>query len=286
MKFIVITCVYNAAEWIARNVRSLKIQDNANFHSIIIDDVSDDSTADVAIREIDSDPRFTLIRNTEKKYCLRNTFEGIAAARPAADDVILLVDGDDWLPHERVLTRLASVYSDPTCWLTHGSCALADAGAIQHHDCQPYPEELLRSGQIRPHAWRGQHLRTFRYALWQKIPEQEFSISQAEVDNATRRALLSGRLPAWFNWRRIQARDLHESSGRFVRRATDKAMMYPLFELAGTHTRFISEILYIFNFARRPLPYDRSDISGKWFPRLTRDVLAHRPRQHQQLKIL
>jgi len=283
VKFIVITCVCNAEEWIARNVQSLKAQANKNFRSIIIDDVSADSTRDVAIREIAGDSRFTLIRNTEKKYCLRNTVEGIAAAGPAADDVILLVDGDDWLPNEHVLTRLATVYSDPECWLTHGSCAHADAGGKQHPDCQPYPEEVLRSGQIRRHAWRGQHLRTFRHALWQKIPEQEFAISQMEVDSAARRALLSGRLPAWYNWRKIQARDLHESSGRYVRRATDKAMMYPLFELAGTHTRFINEVLYIFNFARRPLPYERRDISGKWFPRLTRDVFAHRPRQHQQL---
>ncbi len=283
MNYIIITCVCNAEEWIARNIQSLKFQTARNFRCVIIDDLSTDATVAIAVREIAGDARFTLIRNTEKKYCLRNTVEGVTAANPAVEDVILLVDGDDWLPHERVLERLHKEYADPDCWMTYGSCAHIDAGGVRHPDCQPYPDDVLRIGRIRRHIWRGHPLRTFRYSLWQYIPQIEFAITQTEIDGAVRRALLTGSLRSWFNWRKVQARDLHESSGQYVRRATDKAMMFPLLELSGHHARFINEVLYIFHYSPRPLPYDRKDISGRWFPRLTREVLIHRPRRHQPL---
>jgi|SRR5579859_186704 len=83
----------------------------------------------------------------------------------APDDIVLSVDGDDWLAHDRVAEVVSLHYANPDVWLTYGSYAHADG---RPGICRAYDDEDYRGSQ-----WRASHLKTFRAALFQKIREED-----------------------------------------------------------------------------------------------------------------
>ena len=88
----------------------------------MIDDVSDDNSLDKAISAVGDDPRFNIVTNKEKQYALKNISVAIDTIKdPKGNDVIILLDGDDWLASSLVLSRLNEEYSNKECLVTYGS---------------------------------------------------------------------------------------------------------------------------------------------------------------------
>ena len=52
---------------------------------------------------------------------MENTIRAIRRSRAEPDDVIVILDGDDWLITDRALERIALEHEDDDCWLTYGS---------------------------------------------------------------------------------------------------------------------------------------------------------------------
>src|ERR1700678_563618 len=91
-----------------------------------------------------------------------NLYDSVRVLEP--DDVVVQLDGDDWLAHDRVLERVADIYEDPDVWLTYGSLMMSD-GTYRFDINAPYaPGEDVRTA-----PWRCSHLKTFRAGLFQRI---------------------------------------------------------------------------------------------------------------------
>ena len=52
MKFSIITCTRNNAQWLSKHIESVRNQTYKNFEHIIIDDASTDSSIDVLKQEV------------------------------------------------------------------------------------------------------------------------------------------------------------------------------------------------------------------------------------------
>lgn len=119
--FVIITASYNNSEWLERNLNSIFAQNYNNWHLVYIDDCSTDGTADGVQAHIDKQgksDKVTLIRNAQRHGHMYNQYHAIGAV--AADKVIVIVDGDDWLAHNDVLSYLNSIYQSQDVWLTYG----------------------------------------------------------------------------------------------------------------------------------------------------------------------
>jgi glycosyltransferase involved in cell wall biosynthesis len=145
-------------------------------------------------------------RQETPKTHSENLYDAVKGLHP--DDVVIQLDGDDWLPHAHVLEQIASIYEDPEVWLTYGSFATTD-GAYASNNAPYAPHEDIRTA-----AWRCSHLKTFRAGLFQ----------------------------------RINPEDLKLPDGTFTGRAVDHATMFPMVEMAGwDRTRWVKDVLYIYN---------------------------------------
>ena len=102
-------------------IKSVQLQDYKDFECILIDDISTDKSAYMAEKEIADDDRFTVVKNEEKKYVLRNISDAISLSEPSKDDIIVILDGDDWFARRDALSILSEVYNKDNCWLTYGS---------------------------------------------------------------------------------------------------------------------------------------------------------------------
>ncbi len=278
MKFHIITAMYNVEEWIEENIQSIKDQSFKNFQVVLVDDMSTDRTVELIKNAIRDDSRFQLIINKEKKFKTRNVVEAINASNPDDDDIIILVDGDDRLASKEILKKLIDTYQSQNCWMTYGS--YANNEGIRSKNCYPYDINTIKENSFREKKWIASHLKTFKYKLWKKLDMNIFHITDNEIHKALIRSLMKLQFRHWYHWKNIKAKDLHDTSGKYIKRIDDKAFSYPMLEMSGDRAFFIEEVLYIFNTERTP--YNGPDQnygknkSEKWHTRLIRDNLIHK----------
>ena len=103
------------------------------------------------------------------------------AAPFAPDDIIVLVDMDDYLAHPNVLERVAEEYE------AGADCSY---GSYKFHGGGKWHQESYPVGcNYRTHPWRCSPLRTFRYELFEPRPER-FIMDGEWIRKATDVALM------------------------------------------------------------------------------------------------
>ncbi len=176
IKFVV--CVWNAEKYIKNCIRTLKSQKDTDFKVYLIDDMSTDTTVEVIKSLIEGDERFNLIINQEKKFKLKNLDDLITTFDD--EDIVIELDGDDFLLNPNVVGDIRKVYSDKKVWLTNGSFMYTNGDPGFSQKCNP--------NTVRRDAFRFSHLRTWKTFLWKSIPKDylrddngEFFKSAADV---------------------------------------------------------------------------------------------------------
>jgi hypothetical protein len=225
--FVVVIPSFNNAPWCRQNLESVLNQEYPRFRVVYVDDASTDDTPRLVAEYLAESAqafRVEFHRNEARLGPLANTDRAVRSCDPS--EVVVLVDGDDFLAHRRVLTRLNTIYQDPDVWLTWGQFTKFPRG--EEGFCAPIPSEVVSANAFRDHTFVSSHLRTFYAGLYQ----------------------------------RIRAVDLKNSDGQFFTIAGDVAQMFALQEMAGPHGRFVVEVLYRYN-RENPLNDDKLDRAGQ-----------------------
>lgn len=210
---VVIIPSYNNKFWFQKNLSSVFMQNYKNYRVIYIDDTSNDMTGELVekyIKAFNKNDIVTLIKNKERKGALQNLYYAIHSCDPKS--IIVTLDGDDFFAHENVLTYLNNVYDDPNVWMTYGQFMYYPSDSPGW--AQQIPKEVIEKNSFRDHTWCSTHLRTFYAGLFQKIKKEDF---------------------------------IYE--GKFYPMAWDLGFMFPMLEMAGHRSKFIPEVLYIYNTA-------------------------------------
>lgn len=209
-RMIVITPFRNAGDSLRKCLESLCAQDYRNYQIILVDDASTDNSCSYIPA---GDARIRLVTNEERKGGAWNIHHAITNyCEP--DDIVVCVDGDDWLADEQVLVHINQVYNDYDCWVMYGQFQAPDGTPGFSY---PFYSELDFSALRK--SWRTSHLRTFRAGLF-------FSIADQDPDYAC----------------------LKDDKGRWLTSAVDAALMFPILEMAGfRRVVFNDKVLYIYN---------------------------------------
>jgi hypothetical protein len=210
--FKIIIPVYNASSWISNCVSSVLEQEYSNYECVVCDDISTDDTYETALSLIEGVDNCRVIKNTEKKFALKNIYDAIALTNPSPSDVIVVLDGDDWFSTRFVLGNLSSKYSQKGCWMTYGSFVEYPTARIGA-EATSYGESTIKNNSFRKDAWRASHLKTFKFGLWDRVKKE----------------------------------DLLDDDGDFYEMTYDQAMMLPMLEMSGERSLYIPEITYVYN---------------------------------------
>jgi glycosyltransferase involved in cell wall biosynthesis len=216
--FLIIVPVYNAVEYIGKCLDSIFSQNYKEFRVVVIDDCSDDGTIEVV-------KKYPVDIYINKQHMGTGLVGMIEAIRifGKEEDIIVEVDGDDWLAGDFVLSYLNDVYQDDV-WLTYGQYSPL-SGKYKNYCCDlldikvkneigEWVDRPQHSYNYRESGiWVTSHLRTFKKWLWDKIDDNDF----------------------------------RDENGEYLKFACDAAAMYPMIEMAGIHIKFIDKVLYIYN---------------------------------------
>jgi glycosyltransferase involved in cell wall biosynthesis len=164
---IIVTTLYNCEPYIEQCLASIMGQTYTNFKCYITDDLSTDNSKNVVKEMIKGDDRFILIENTEKLYQPGN-YDQVIRNNPDIDDneVVVEIDGDDWLPDGKTLERINEVYSDDNVWIANGSFRYSD-GSLG------FSSRQKNISNLRFERFTASHIRTWRAFLWRKIKQED-----------------------------------------------------------------------------------------------------------------
>lgn len=210
----VIVPSYNCIDYIGRCLDSLHKQTYSLFRAVVIDDASTQPGYAELTKHLCDQYDFMYHRNDVNLKCPYNLKLGVELLDQynlADDEVIFLLDGDDFLP-ENALERIADVYTDPSVWLTYGNYKPHPRNTGQTL-AQEYPEDIRKRRNFRTAPSYFNHPITFRKFLWDQLEDK----------------------------------DLQTSTGKWFTGGYDRVIMAPFLEMACNNYRFINETLYYYN---------------------------------------
>lgn len=184
-----IVCGYKCEEYLGKCLASIHMQSYRNFH---------------ITARITGEPH--------REYLVENTVKAIAECGAEREDIIALIDADDYLCDEDAFQIVVDAYAEnKALLLTYGSYVNLSTNERGKFGGAYQPGENVRTS-----SWRCSHLKTFKKKLWDELM-LDVSVFRGE-------------------------------SGEYFKCCADRAMMIPMMEMAG-HDRMahIETILYCYN---------------------------------------
>ena len=150
MNLSVIIPAYNAAETLEETIKSLQAQTLPNWEAIIIDDGSQDETAEIATKLALEDNRLRVISQGNGGVCVARN-RGI---QEAGFDWLLFLDADDWISPQYVEKMTAAIAADPSLDIIHcGWTRVTPDGTLSGEKyVDPVTDLFLQSTRTCPFA--------------------------------------------------------------------------------------------------------------------------------------
>lgn len=218
-KFIIISTVYNKSKWVRFNVNSIKQQSYSNYMAVYGYDKSTDDTLEHLTDAVKDDDSFLIFHNPNPG-CFLNCFMGTynhlkETGQIQPDDIIVEIDGDDWLLHPFVLQYLNQVYQNDNIWMTYGQYIHYPSGELGGHYYLHLDDTVDTTNSYRTNTFPYSHLKTYKAFLLDKINDDDITDPE---------------------------------TGKYFNAAADFALCMPLVEMAGKSRIFrVDEPLYVYN---------------------------------------
>jgi glycosyltransferase involved in cell wall biosynthesis len=219
LPLVMLVCSYNNAPWVTKNLDSIFSQEYTNFRVLYYDDASEDDTVTQVLEYIEQHnlhDKIELMVNGQRQRKLYNIYNAFHSCED--NEIIVQLDGDDWLAHNKVLTKLNAIFKNPNIWFSYGQYKQYPSGQMGY--CKEIPQSIKREGSFKKKSGGGgaSHIKAF-YAWLAKAIKLENLITENIQ-----------------NW-----------SGQFYPAANDSATVYPMLEMSREHIYFNPEVLYIYN---------------------------------------
>ena len=201
-----ISPTYNASFHLRELYDSLKEQTNENWRWVILNDMSNDDTYDIAKKiEIEDElKRVTVVNHTEKKFALKGIFDHLIDDF-SPECIIAIIDGDDALCNEGTVEVILKEYNNNTSldalWTAHSW----DINGMN------ISKEIPTNLNPYQYPWVSSHLKTFKLDVFKKISRENFL----------------------------------DLEGNWFERGYDQALYLPILHLAKEH-KFLNEICYLY----------------------------------------
>ncbi|WP_068467900.1 glycosyltransferase family 2 protein [Candidatus Protochlamydia phocaeensis] len=213
-QFKIVVPSFNSVNFIPKTLASIESQTNKNYQVCVIDDCSTLEKQREIISEFCQRNQWKSIFHTKNEGALAGIVEAIHSLNCQDDDVIVMLDGDDWLYDEHVLEKLDKIYTEEDVYLTWGQFQTYPPNCIKMNYALPIPEIVIEQQLYREIVDIFGHLKTYKYRLFREIKDEDLRDPQ---------------------------------TGEYFRVSWDKALMYPMLEMAGYKVRFVPDLLYVYN---------------------------------------
>jgi glycosyltransferase involved in cell wall biosynthesis len=196
-------------EYIGKSLSSLKAQTFRHWEAYVTIDPYGDRTFEKAVETKAGDERINITCNDRPLYSMANLVRAIERSCAQPEDIIVILDGDDWFYTKYALQIINDTYAKHDCWMTYGSWV----SNVEHVPGRlPAYEES--TADFRRAKWLATAMRTWKKWLWDLIDDK----------------------------------DLRDENGEYFSVVEDLAVMFPMLEMSGiSRVKHIPDILILYN---------------------------------------
>lgn len=212
-QFKIVVPSFNSVNYIGKTLASIELQTFKDFQVCVIDDASTIKEQRTIISDFCQRNGWKAQFHDKNYGALYGLIKALRDFQCDDDDVVVVLDGDDWFAHENALLRLHREYVEHDISMTWGQCERFPPGNPPMKFAQPVPDMVVEQKLYRDIPYVFWHPCTFKYYLWRHIKDE----------------------------------DLRDTDGEYFRYYKDKATVYPMLEMAGKHIRFIPDTLVTYN---------------------------------------
>lgn len=211
-EIVVVVPSYNNARNYSRNLDSVINQEvEIPFSIVYIDDCSTDQTGQLVEQYAQQNnciEKITIIHNQRRVGSLANLYNTVNSLPDHV--IVVLLDGDDWLLHNRALQKIYQAYQNKNNWFVYSKMIYLSGGA---EGSKAIPQEIMKKNSFRDEDWSTLHVKTFYAGLFKRIAFKDLLYHQ-----------------------------------KFFKMSGDFACTFPMLEMASDgHIHFIDEVLHVYN---------------------------------------
>lgn len=145
------------------------------------------------------------VKNRDQEELFHSFCESVKNCKD--EEIVIHLEGSDWLVNDKVLERLNETYTDPDVWLTYSECV--EYPSFKKKELKATTNWTLRDFRATKTPWMLSHVKTYYAGL----------LKQMTIDQ--------------------------QNSPQIGGFGEDQFMMLSLLKMAKWHVRFIPEVLYV-----------------------------------------
>lgn len=221
LHFKIIVPGWKADHYIKKCLTSINTQTYKNWECQVHLDESDTKTYEYA-KTFESDKIHVHV-NDGRFGPVYNCRKGVQLLSPSDDDVIIVLDADDWFANKKVLSLIKKYYDmNDDLLMTYGSWKEFPKGGVNGNNSFPYTKTEFKD--LRSAPFHVAVPRTMKCKLWNMVKDE----------------------------------DLQDDEGNYYMYGADVLLYTPMLEIAGyEYSKFIKEKIYIYN---RETPFNDDKI--------------------------
>ncbi len=180
-KFKIIITSYNNEKWTELCINSITSQTYSNYEVIFFNDGSTDRTLEIAKSCVKSNDKRFIWHNNNENQTKAYIFANLVDKHINDKDIVLFLDGDDWLSSDEVLFTINQYYELNDPWVAYGGMVVWNGN---ENVIEPYPQnsefsiEIMKNRDYRKDMWRSSHVKTMRGFIWKSIDKTHFISNQ------------------------------------------------------------------------------------------------------------
>jgi FkbM family methyltransferase len=171
-KLKIIVTTYNNENWTQTNIESIIEQKFKNYEVLYIDDHSSDDTYDIAEYLIGDNSKFKLIKN-EKNMSKAYSFMKHAKNFVDDEDIVIFIDGDDWISYNDVFENVAKYYIQNQVWVAYSKMLCYPSLKQSPSHGFDHPHEIHKYNAYRQYPFTASHLKTMKGFLFKNMNEKD-----------------------------------------------------------------------------------------------------------------
>lgn len=187
IQYVFVIASYNNESNIYKNITSIVMQKYKNWRIIYINDASTDNTSQKLNELIHKYNISEKVHYIENKTNMKQAFSKYTAYQMVGDnEIVCVLDGDDWLKHDKVLNILNQYYENDKYHIVTSNFDIYENDKLyKNYTKKKYNNYVISQTQFRYVNYSFGHLKTGLGIYFKSIPENRFKYNDKWLDRCT-----------------------------------------------------------------------------------------------------
>jgi hypothetical protein len=185
--FVIIIFSAEGDGYCEKNLTSIFSQSYPHFRVVYLGNHENITKAKEHLENKQGEEKITFMESTQADKTFDIFYKVIHECKD--EEVIIHLNGTDWLANDNILEKLNKTYRDPDVWLTYGD--YMKYPSLKKQELEPVVNRTLRDFKADKTPWMHSHLKTYYAGLLKQLTPSLEGLSEKALSREDKMLMLS-----------------------------------------------------------------------------------------------